>query len=223
MPRYLAQFNERIEIEIPNDRELLFVNVGEPNNEYRRLHNNGINFHNHRMWEDSLTFGFTSGGQIDPTYQIGHRLRNRWITQMHRVNSGDIICVYVTGLGFVGVGVCTSAAAPIMERQLADGSYLRGHRNELANPLLFRTQAEVNQMGFQNHIPNTYGCEKEYAILVTWIRTYKRNEIADTLQNGRGNLGITEHVVSSMMTPARQRMVQFVQELFNVEFIPVIY
>lgn len=223
MPIHLEQFNNQINIEIPQAQQLLLVNVGEPNIRYRVDHDNKVSYHNNRKWEDSLTFGFISGGQKDPHYPVKTYLRNRWINQIKKVKEGDIVCAYVTELGFVGVGKCISAATPIMERKLFDGSFLRDQSKKLANPLLFLTKVEVNGLGFTNHIPNTYGCEDEYAILVEWKRTYTRREIAQTRQYGLGQLGVTPHVVSKLMTKTREPMVQFVQTLFNVVFQNIVY
>jgi len=217
MPTHIQKHNEKIAI--PLKSRLLFVNVGEPNRIHRRDHENRVSFHTHRKWENSLKYGFVSGGQIDVNYGDDRpALRWRWINSINSVQNGDIICAYVTEVGFVGIGTCTAMPTIITELILPDGKFLSTYANELHQTFLFKTQSEVNQMGFARHIPNTYGCEQEYGFPVKWIRSLTRNEVQQTNQNKLGTLGITQHVVSNMQTVVREKMVNFVEEIFNVEF-----
>jgi hypothetical protein len=215
MPKHIQNHDQ--EMNIPVRSRLLFVNVGEPSASAKVSHEKKICFHTNRAWEDSLQFGFIAGGQYDPKYisKPDGYLYNRWIKQINSVKKGDIVCAYVTELGFVGIGECTSEAVTISERQLIDGTLLFDHRAEIQNENMLLTIQQVTHMGYRG---NTFGCENDYAFLVKWYRTLTRNQVLQTQQIGLGQLGITQHVVSDMKTDKRKIMVNFVEEIFNVEF-----
>lgn len=222
MPTHLQKHLTCEQIAVPRNRKLLFINVGEPNRKYRIYHINHISFHTHRAWEDCLKFGFISAGQFDTKYLNipgKQHLYSRWVDQIKSVDIGDIICAYVTEVGFVGIGECMSNAVPIAKLQLQDGSFLFDHSKEIYNQNILKTKANVNEMGFSDHIPNTFGCEDEFAFAVKWIRTITKKEAENTNQNNKRTLGITQHVVSNMNTQARSNMKTYVEEVFNVKFI----
>lgn len=57
-----------------------------------------------RCWEDYTEFGFISGGQGP-----------RWRDAMLGFNEGDVVCAYISGKGYVGIGKITAPARPVRD------------------------------------------------------------------------------------------------------------
>lgn len=65
-----------------------------------------------RSWEDARKYGFVSAYGDD-----GTRLNN--------INVGDIIFCHIAGVGFVGVGTCTSSEIPASSFTVSDGGIIK--------------------------------------------------------------------------------------------------
>ncbi|MGN6439225.1 MAG: hypothetical protein ACTHMM_21970 [Agriterribacter sp.] len=100
------------DIQVP--KHLIFLNVGEPNSVRRRRHEQGIEKHAMRNWDNCREFGFISAGQ-----------GKRWSDQLGKAEIDDIVCAYVTERGFVGIGQCWSESKPIRDYKSRNGKSLR--------------------------------------------------------------------------------------------------
>ena len=65
-----------------------------------------------RSWEDARKYGFVSAYGDD-----GTRLNN--------INVGDIIFCHIAGVGFVGIGICTSSETPASSFTVSDGGIIK--------------------------------------------------------------------------------------------------
>ena len=65
-----------------------------------------------RSWEDARKYGFVSAYGDD-----GTRLNN--------INVGDIIFCHIAGVGFVGIGICTSSEIPASSFTVSDGGIIK--------------------------------------------------------------------------------------------------
>ena len=65
-----------------------------------------------RSWEDARKYGFVSAYGDD-----GTRLNN--------INVGDIIFCHIAGVGFVGIGICTSSEIPASSFNVSDGGIIK--------------------------------------------------------------------------------------------------
>lgn len=65
-----------------------------------------------RSWEDARKYGFVSAYGDD-----GTRLNN--------INVGDIIFCHIAGVGFVGIGICTSSETPASSFNVSDGGIIK--------------------------------------------------------------------------------------------------
>lgn len=67
-----------------------------------------------RNWDACKTYGFISAGQTRKDYTYARKPR-----------TNDILCVYQSQLGFVGIGLVSKPAIPINQFFLDDGKSLR--------------------------------------------------------------------------------------------------
>ena len=114
-----------------------FVNVGEGDEAGAR------------SWEDSVRYGFVSGGE-------GERFRRA----MMKLHPGDKIFAYITGKGYVGYGIVSDSAVmardfvttrgPLLEQPLKALEAYSGYRDD-----------EVNA---------------EYVVAVDWQKTFERSQ-----------------------------------------------
>jgi hypothetical protein len=172
-------------------RMLLFINVGVETKKQYEDHINGIKLDTLRKWENSKKFGFISGGQSI-----------KWKNQICKVEIGDIICAYVTGYGFVGIGECISAPQPIKEFKTKDKKYLKGV--DLITPT-YIMELNISDMGL---------CD--YAFGVKWFDglTFPKEKAKSVVGK---NLGITQHIRTDL---AKNKIkMKFIQEAFDVKFL----
>ncbi|MDD2709245.1 MAG: GIY-YIG nuclease family protein [Verrucomicrobiae bacterium] len=118
-------------------RGIHFFNVGEnPKDEITR------------SWEDCLTHGFLSAG-----YGL------RYMRQARQVQKGDVVLAYLSGHGYVGLGVVMAEAVPAREFRV-DNKPLS--KIELQYPDIIHDSDDLEKC--------------EYVIKVKWLVAKKRDE-----------------------------------------------
>lgn len=100
----------------------------------------------HRKWQDCLTLGFISAGQGDEEGSKPGYFSN----QLKKLRIGDILAVYFTGKGYVGISRVTSEIMDINNAIL---------NNEIVTPQMFTGDMFDNA-------DNEY---KERLVAVEWI------------------------------------------------------
>lgn len=90
----------------------------------KEIHGNNIWFFNNgqtvpsgdnsRNWEACKTYGFVSAGQTQKDYTYARKPR-----------TNDILCIYQSNVGYVGIGIVSRPALPINQFLLDDGKSLR--------------------------------------------------------------------------------------------------
>lgn len=101
-----------------------------------------------RSWEDARQYGFVSAGGNGGTL-------------LNNITVGDIIFCHIAGVGFVGVGVCTSCETPAKLYMINDNGT---EKNVLDCVWIDRTAKEsIDQ-------------QNEYFVGVQWIRTVSADD-----------------------------------------------
>jgi len=144
--------------------------------------NVGIDKDHIRNWEDCRTYGFLSAGQELKYSQL-----------MKRLKKGDIVAAYISGCGYVGIGVVTKKATRIND---------------------FRFQNKpLNQLPLKetNIFLNSDNEGSEYLIGIDWINTLNTTE-------AKKYTGIfsNPNVVASMDNQVETQ--KFLEKEFNVNF-----
>ena len=164
-------------LNIKQKKGLKFINVGELSKSFLKKWYPRPTAE--RNWENSREFGFISAGQgID------------FQSQLEKVKVDDILCAYLTGFGFVGIGVCTEETIGY------DKSFLKDIK------LPCKTNLSLNK-----GIPGL----QEYVLKVNWFKSTLKDR-----NNGlKYGSGITSHIVCDLTTNKKK----FVEEYFKIKFI----
>lgn len=186
------------QIVINTHRSPRFVNVGEDRSIIP--HRGWIG---HRQWEGNRHYGFVSAGQ-GTVYSNPFR----------NLEIGDVVFAFISGEGYVGVGVVNQRAVPIRNFNFG-GLTLR----DLDVDDRIITAQEVSY----DFVPQLTSIRKtlfrnanndeltDYAVGVEWLRTVPRN-------NAYWVRGV--NLLATMLTSCtlrnQPRTIQFVEENFNV-------
>ncbi|MDF1591856.1 MAG: GIY-YIG nuclease family protein [Desulfobacterales bacterium] len=108
-----------------------------------------------RKWEDCIKYGFLCAGG-----------GNKWIDLIKSLNVGDILVVYLTGKGFVGIGRVKAKAVPAIDFKVKE------------KPIL-----NINTLGkYDGNKNNLNNCQ--YMAKIKWIKTLDRD--AAVKASGKG-------------------------------------
>lgn len=110
------------------------MNVGEPD---------------HRNWDDARNFGFMSAGQD----------YNTWGKLLEKVQHSDVICAYLSGSGYVGIGVVSQRSTRV-DQFLVNGQPLS--KLELKQPAIWQSNAGTD--------------DAEWVLKVDWLATRDRSK-----------------------------------------------
>ena len=111
-----------------------FFNVGE--------------YKDYRSWEDCRTFGFLSAG-------FGLKYK----AQANKLRVGDLVAAYVSGHGYVGVGLIENEAVPAREFRVGQKSL---KSLKLKAPNIMHDSADLEKC--------------EYVVRVKWLKSKKRED-----------------------------------------------
>lgn len=143
---YFVQFREKREEERESRREqaewtgLWFVNVGMDAADLPVVDQDGHGYERH--WEHCIRYGYLAAGG-----------GARYSDALKRLQVGDQVLAYQKGAGYVGYGITETAATPIDQFRLSDGSMLEDKINPSTRN--------------KGQLPDKW----EYAVGVHWINT----------------------------------------------------
>lgn len=156
---FSAQFRKpnSLDIELPDfdyENGVYCINVGEGK---------------HRCWEDCEQYGFISAGQN----------WEKWGRRISALKKGDVICAYLSRYGYVGIGVITVDAKPVLE--------FKSHGKFLSELSLREKNIYIDKAGT---------IDGEHVIAVNWIATKTRKQAVGKSRNfwkARSMLGSLEN------------------------------
>ncbi len=172
-------------IKVNRENSIWFVNVGEKPKAWIEKNKNIDSCC--RKWEDSLQHGYITAGQ-----------GVKWKEQIEKVKIGDIVCAYLTGYGFVGIGICKESAMAVKELILLLKINVNLLRSEKKYPKHHNILWNAGNLDLQ-----------EYGIVIEWQKTVSREK------SKRYGKGITQHVVCEMSDDK----INFIKREFDVEFV----
>jgi hypothetical protein len=159
------------------NNEIYRANVGE----HSKLKKIG------RKWEDYEKYGFFCAGS-----------GRKWIKLIKDLNVGDILVMYLTGKGFVGVGIVKAEAVPAKDFKVKGKSIL-----------------DINTHGsYDGNKNNLNKCQ--YMAKVKWIKKVDREDAVKAAGKGfnlRGTL------VSLSKNP---KMIQFINRAFSTDIYKLV-
>lgn len=181
--------NKLIKVEVNNN--LCFLNVGEDPEPLKQ----GWDGKKRRDWRACLKYGFISAGQ-----------GKVWSDQIKRLKIGDVIAAYITGFGYVGIGVIEDEAKSI-EKITYKGKGLKG--------LPFIKDCLFDNIGTTN---------AEFAVKIKWINYVSKE---NAFFRSKSGLFATQAVCASLLRKShpldikfkQQNTIDFLEQKFNVKFI----
>ncbi|MGN6800864.1 MAG: hypothetical protein ACTHJN_03095 [Ginsengibacter sp.] len=157
-------------------KELWFVNIGEPPQRPKP----GSGWVRRRNWDANKEYGFISAGQ-HPKYS----------NQLTKIQVDDVVAAYITGKGYVGIGIVSRWATPI-----------KNYQNLRNAPYILNSLFE-----------NSDNLNSEFAIGVNWQVTKERGEACWKSKSG---LFSTRLIVCSLLEQATT--INFLQDCFAIKF-----
>lgn len=139
----------------------------------------------HRSWEDSLKYGFVSAGQD----------WEKWGSRICSLRPNDILCAYLSGYGYVGIGRGVALACPANEFRFR-GKPLS--EVALKSPKMLEVRGDIR--------------DGEYAMKVDWISIRKKEDRIGgdkTAWRSRSMLGSLE---------GQPKTLALLEEKFSVSF-----
>lgn len=144
-----------------------YANKFRPKNTLHKLlhkfdYQTGIYYFNvgeglHRSWDDNREYGFVSAGQ-----------GVRWRNQISKLQKGDLIAAYLSGFGYVGIGIVLDTAKMVVDAIDSQGRQL--NILKLRQPNIFEH--------------STSKTKSEYVAPIKWIKTVPREEAKWTSNKG---------------------------------------
>jgi hypothetical protein len=159
-----------------------------------------------RQWNACVEYGFMSAGQ---GLVYSQPLLN--------IKVKDIITAYITGCGYVGVGVVTKKAVKIKDFEFNGKKYLRDFKIDekiLSGEL--KTNETVEGLPYlrKSLFRNCTNEKTEFVIGVDWIKTVGKTDAC--WQTGIG-LFAKPHIQCSLQN--QPETLQFLENCFDVEFV----
>ena len=159
------------------NNEIYRFNVGEPK----------VKNTKGRAWEDYLKYGFICSGGGP-----------RWIEHIKDLNKGDIVVMYLTGKGFVGIGKVMTDAVPARDFKIRKKSIL-----------------DINTIGsYDRNKDNINKCQ--WIAKVKWIRKVQKEE-AKKVKGINVNLRGTKASISKNMT-----LIKFLNQEFKINLLDLV-
>ncbi len=149
-----------------------YMNVGEGNSDTR-------------CWEDCRDYGFMAAGQD----------WDSWGKKLHVLKVGDVICAYIAGHGYTGIGIVTEKAIPASDFKFKGkplGSY------KLKQPNVYLSNA------------GTKDCD--FLVKVNWKKTIPKEQ---AVKVGR-NAFTTALIVASLEN--QPKTLKYLENQFGVSF-----
>ena len=135
-----------------------------------------------RKWEDCVKYKFVCAGS-----------GTRWINLIKNLTIGDIVVMYLTGKGFVGVGRVEKEAVPAKDFKV------RG-----------QTILSINTVGsYDGNKNNLSKCQ--YMAKVKWIRVVDRNNAVKASGKGYNLRGALVPISKNL------KMIQFINKSFSTD------
>jgi hypothetical protein len=133
-----------------------------------------------RSWDDMAKFGFVCAGS-----------GKRWIDLIKGLNVGDILVMYLTGKGFVGIGKVMAEAVPAINFMIRGKSIL-----------------DINTIGKYDKDKNNLN-KCQYMAKVKWIKKVSRDKAIKASGKGFNLRG------SLVPISSNTKMIQFINRSFN--------
>lgn len=180
--------------------ELRFVNVGEDPPTADPVYWVG-----RRQWSACVAYNFVSAGQ-HPKYS----------RPLKKLIKGDIIAAFISGLGYVGIGIIEEEAVPITSFLFAgktfadltiDARFISGKliNNETVPQLPFLRKTLFRNAGNE---------DAEYVARVHWLKTVSRE---NAYWKRRSGLFANPSIQCSLRK--QPRTIRFLEESFNVKIV----
>jgi hypothetical protein len=140
-----------------------------------------------RRWEDGVKYGFVCAGSD-----------KKWIDLIKGLNVGDILVMYLTGKGFVGIGKVVKEAVPAKDFKIKGKSIL-----------------DINTLG--NYDVNRSNLNKcQYMAKVKWIKKLNRDDAIKASGKGLNLRGALVPISKN------SKMIQFINRSFNTDLNEVV-
>lgn len=152
---------------------IYFINVG--------AHNTNRKWN--RSWEDNIKYGFVSAGQ-----------GTQYSNQLRKIKTGDVICAYLSGYGYVGVGEVLKEAIPVRDFRYNNKSL---KECPLESKYIFDNENDLDKC--------------EYPLGIKWVKTF-------TKEKAKWKKGLFSHLSIKASLNNQIETLDFITKEFDYKF-----
>jgi len=166
---------DTLHIDLPGfdyHNEIYHANVGESRVKSKRF----------RIWDDMIKYGFVCAGSD-----------KKWIDLIKRLNIDDILVMYLSGKGYVGIGRVSAEARPAIEFKVKRKSIL-----------------DINTLGQYDKDKNNHN-KCQYMARIKWIKVFERDNAIKASGKGLSLRGALFPISKNT------KMIKFINKAFNTD------
>ena len=159
---------------------------------------NGVYYYNtgHRSWDDMRRYGYISAGGGNP-----------WRREICSFQVGDVCSVYVSGVGYVGVGRVLEKAIPIRDFKV-DGVSIITEPLQDKKKEWFIDRLDLDE--------NSEYCE--YMVRVKWFKTIDEKDARRITKKS----GLFYSQLSKASLDNQPKTIKFLEKEFNLNFVELL-